>query len=713
MLISSAIRSLCVAALALVTLSFMLFGTVSAQSVQPLNPDQPVALVADQLEFDSQTGTVTAEGNVEVYYGLRTLTADRIVYNDETGRIQATGELVLRDPAGTTVFADAADLDADLRDGLVQGARSFLDQNTRMAAVEARRVDDRYNTLSKAVYSPCKVCSDSPTPLWRIRARRVIHDEEEKIIHYESAVFDVFGVPIGYLPYFQHPDPSVDRASGLLFPQFITSSIFGYGVKLPYFIVIDESSDLTVTPFFTSEGGVILEGEYRRAFDAGSLEVYGSISQSNFDGEDRLRGHVDTEGNFTFGDDIKWGWDITFASDDAYLTRFNYSYPDRLNSELFIERYGKRGYFDVAGLYFQSLRSNEPAGDIPVGLPVLDARYDFEDKVLDGDFSVFLSGHGLQRNVGRDVSRLTVGLDWERQALLSSGVVLTGFAELRGDVFASFDDSTIDDEFAARIGGHIGFEARYPWIFEQESGASHIIEPVMQVIAAPNGGNGANIPVEDSLLTEFDETNVIDRNHFSGLDNIEDGPRLNLLVRYDGLLSDQLSFDASLGRVFRLEDTTAFSSGSGLASAESDYVAAWNLSWSPYVNMRHRLRLADDGAVTRNEVAGRFVLDPFSLSARYVFFGADPSVGAPLDREEVSASAAYSVTDNWRVTASVRRDLIANDFVTAGGALTFKNECCEVRLFARRNFNSSSNAPASTSGGLEIKLLTLGTGDQR
>ena len=176
-------------------------------------------MVADEIQFDSQAGTVTAVGNVEVYYGQRTLTADRIIYNDRTGKIRANGDLVLRDPSGATVFADAADLDADLKNGLVEGARSMLDQHTRLAAVEARRVDERYNTLSKAVYSPCKVCSDDPTPLWRIRARRIIHDEQEKVIHYENAYFDVLGVPVGWLPYFQHPDPSVKRASGLLFPE--------------------------------------------------------------------------------------------------------------------------------------------------------------------------------------------------------------------------------------------------------------------------------------------------------------------------------------------------------------------------------------------------------------------------------------------------------------------------------------------------------------
>ena len=95
-----------------------------------------------------------------------------------------------------------------------------MGNNVRLSAVEARRVDGRINTLSKAVYSPCRVCVEDPTPLWRIRARRVIHDETEKRIHYEDATFDVMGVPVAWLPWFSHADPTLDRASGFLVPEF-------------------------------------------------------------------------------------------------------------------------------------------------------------------------------------------------------------------------------------------------------------------------------------------------------------------------------------------------------------------------------------------------------------------------------------------------------------------------------------------------------------
>lgn len=685
---------------------------VVAQTDEQFGEDQPIALIADKVTFDAEARIVTATGNVEVYYGQRTLTADQIVYDDDKGRIQASGNIVLRDPVGTTVYADAADLDAELRDGLVEGARSLLDQVSKMSAVEARRIDGRFNTLSKAVYSPCEVCDDSPTPLWRIRARRVIHDEEEKLIHYENAFFDLFGVPIFWLPYFQHPDPSVTRTSGFLFPSYENSSIFGFGLRVPYFQVIDESRDFTITPFITTLAADILEGEYRQAFDSGTLRFSGSITSDDSDKsvDNTLRGHVDTEGTFLFGDEIEWGWDINFTSDDRYLRRYDYDYPNRLNSEIYIERYRDDNYFDVSGLYFQSLRGRrEPTGQIPIGLPVFDARYDFKEDYLDGDISFFTSGHGLARNNGRNAARLTFGADWEREWLLSSGIAITGFAEMRSDFFAVNDDPTITDSFTPRFSGHAGFEIRYPWIYTQESGASHIIEPVVQVIAAPYGGNGANIPVEDSLLTEFDETNVLDRNHFSGLDNFEDGPRLNMMVRYDTRLNEDIGLNASFGRVFRLEDNLAFTAGSGLRDALGENVMAWNLDWKNNLVFSHRMRFSNETDIVRNELTGILSVDPVSVAARYVFYDADPDILSPRVREELTASAAWDVTDNWRIAPFARHDLEADQLVNAGARLIYQNSCCKITLYADRNFNNDEDLVASSLGGIQVELFTLGS----
>jgi LPS-assembly protein len=670
--------------------------------------DLPIALVADEIIYESEIGRVTATGNVEVYHGERTLTADKIVYDDRTGRISAEGDLVLRDPAGVTVYADAADLDAELRDALVIGARSVIAENVRLAAVEARRIDDRYNTLSKVVYSPCAVCPENPTPLWRIRARRVIHDEEERIIHYENAVFEVFGIPVAWLPYFRHADSTVERASGLLIPDFLSSSTFGYGLKVPYYLVIDPHSDLTFRPFITTNDGLILELEYRRLFENGGLSFGGSMTWNDYEGEEKIHGNVDTEGLFDIGYGIDAGWDIEFVSDDAYLRRYEYDYVDRLTSEVFVERYREDSFFDLAGVYFQSLRENEPAGQIPLAVPLLDARMEVADPLLGGELGFFTSGYLLNRNNGPDTGRFSIGADWEREEILPFGLALTGFAQVRGDIFSSIGDPDVPETPTSRIVGLGGVELRYPLIWDPADGADHVLEPVLQAIVAPYGQN-EDFPDEDSLVNEFDELSVIDRDHFSGLDRVEEGPRLNVLLRYDRISDEGLSFDAAIGRSFRFVEQDAFSEGSGLRDQESDFVAAWQASYDPYVVVRHRMRFDDDATVTRNEVFSALNLSPVELSASYIFLEADPEIGAPLDREEVIASAGLQIDRNWSLSGFMQRDLQIKEFVQLGGQVTWENECAAIDVYLRRRFTDTVDAPASTSVGVNVRLLTLGT----
>lgn len=681
--------------------------------------DLPVALVADNVEYDSTTGIVTASGNVEVFYGNRTLTAQRIVYNSRTERISADGEIVLRDPSGATVFADIADLDAGLRDGLVQGARSVIGNETtaRLAAVEARRVDERYNALSKAVYSPCDVCEEDPTPLWRIRARRVIHDEEARIVHYENAYFDLFGVPVAWLPYFRHPDPTVERASGFLVPEVQNSGNYGLGLRVPYYVVIDEQSDVTFRPFFTTEDGIIGDAEYRRAFDTGSLFIRGTLVKTDFTGESRFQGHLDTAGRFSL-DDLDegafWGWTVKFASDDAYLRFFDFSDEDRLTSEAFVRNYWPDGFYDVTGIYFQSLRDNEPAGPIPRVIPDFRARREYAEPLLGGEIGVFADTQTLLRNVGTDTTRLSLGVDWEEEIILPVGLALRGFAEVRGDVFLTFEDEGFgDNDTSFRLAPLAGVEARYPLIWEEEDGGAHIIEPIAQFIAAPYGGNGEDFPNEDSQQTEFDETNLFSTNHFSGIDGFEEGPRFNIGLRYERMTTFGLDFDATAGRVLRFADANEFDPGSGLNGTQSDWVGGWGASYQGYVSIRQRLRVDDDGSVNRNEVFGTVAYGPASLGGGYVFLESSPESGAPVDREEVTAFGGVQVTPEWGVSGFVQRDLEEKEFVEIGGTLSYANECCAVDLFVRRRFTESEDTPASTSVGVQVRLLTLGTSEER
>lgn len=681
----------------------------------------PVALVADRVRYDAEAGTLTAEGNVEVYYGARVLTADRIVYDRPADRIRAEGTVTLRGgPEGAVIVADLAELDARLRDGLIEGARAALPGEARFAAAEGRRLDGRFNVLSRAVFSPCRVCEADPTPLWRIRADRIVHDEQTRVIHYENARFDVMGRTVFWTPYFRHPDPTLERASGLLPPDYFQSSNFGHAIRLPWFQVIDEHSDLTLAPIVTTEDGVILDGEYRRRFETGALWLSASITQQDYDGDDRLRGHLFGQGLWRLSEAAEIGFTLEQASDDDYLRRYEFTRRDRLESEGFVRAADADGWGELSFVRFQSLRDGESAGDIPMALPSFEGRRVWADALGGGALGLDVSGYALKRTDGQDTARGSLGLDWERRWITDEGLALGLRGAVRADAWAIGDAGAPGDDRRARLGPLAAAEARWPLI--REEGADdpvgailggrgvQVLEPIAQLVLAPFLDDTPPFPDEDGLLTEFDETNLFSMRRHAGFDGFEEGPRLNLGLRWRRIAEDGADLSVSAGRVFRTDEISSFVPGTGLNGRESDYVGAWTLSLPGALDLSQRVRVGDDFELSRNEIYASASMWGLDLQASYLFLAQDAVT--PADRHEIAGTGRYAVTSNWFVGAELRRDLESQDWVRVGGELGYADECVDLAFYAGRDFTRTENVPASTYYGLRVRLWALG-GDAR
>ena len=278
---------------------------MAAEPQEQTGRNAPVNFTADEVQYDREAGIVTATGNVEAWQNDRTLRADRIVFNRDTGVAAATGHVVIQEADGQVVFSDYAELTKDMKDGVLAGMRAQLSQNGRLAANGARRTDARLNELSRAIYSTCNLCSQDPTraPLWDIRARQAVQDVDNKRIEYRDAIIDIYGIPVMYLPYLTHPDPTQKRATGLLVPSFGGGTKhLGPYVVIPYYIVIDDQSDVTLSGVVTGKAGEALDFNYRRRFNDGTMRALGSVSNEN----NKFNGHLFTNGSFVLDDVWRW-----------------------------------------------------------------------------------------------------------------------------------------------------------------------------------------------------------------------------------------------------------------------------------------------------------------------------------------------------------------------------------------------------------------------
>ena len=202
----------------------------------------PASLVADNI-FISPERDLIAEGNVEAFYGNTQLQARRIAFNQETGRLRIDGPIRINDGTSTMILANSAEMDNELRNGILRGAYMIFDQQVQLASLQMNRVEGRYTQLYKSTLTSCDVCEEGRAPIWAIRAQRITHDNQEKQLYLESAQLRLFDVPVFYFPALRFPDPTLDRATGFLVPRLSSSTNFGIGVKVPYFIKMGDHRD--------------------------------------------------------------------------------------------------------------------------------------------------------------------------------------------------------------------------------------------------------------------------------------------------------------------------------------------------------------------------------------------------------------------------------------------------------------------------------------
>lgn len=147
-------------------------------AVPPTEEGEPRAsVVAEELSYDETEAVITASGDVELVYDGRVLRADVVRYDTRADRVTAEGNVTLAEPDGNVYFFDYTELTGDMKAGFAREATLLLADRSRAVGTTMTR-ENRVSTLERAIYTACDPCEDpDAAPLWRLRARRVTHDE--------------------------------------------------------------------------------------------------------------------------------------------------------------------------------------------------------------------------------------------------------------------------------------------------------------------------------------------------------------------------------------------------------------------------------------------------------------------------------------------------------------------------------------------------------
>ena len=660
---------------------------------------QPLYMQADQLIYDTKTNRVIAQGNVEIYYNNFILTADQVIYNQNLNKLIAEGNAQLKDPNGSITRADRLEALDDFRDAFVQSLSVVTRDDTRIAADKAVRREGNVTEFERGRFTPCKSDAGMP-PLWCLSAARIVHDQQAATITYQDAQFELFGVPIFYLPYFQHPDPSVKRQSGFLMPNHSNSSTLGYSVEVPYYFAVAPNADFTFHPRYFSQHGVLWQGEWRHRLATGQYNVkLAAIDDSSAPAvnDQGWRGSIQTKGQFSLSSWWRYGWDVTLESDESFR-RFYHLDPilqtDRVNVA-YLQGMSERNYFGANLYHFGSLLINDSDVANSRVHPVIDYNYIVGAPVAGGELSFNAHARAMTRTDGTNTNRAVAEANWRRKMIDPAGQVWTPFGNVRGEVYGWTDARSPDDpklfipdDTIVRGTGQAGLLYSFPFV-AHSGWASHIFEPTAQVIVRPNRIDQRRTPDEDARSLVFDDTLLFDIDKFSGYDRLETGTRANIGVQYTLQGNNGLYARGVFGQSLHLGGQNAFvnpgvdpagvdnfSPDSGLQTNRSDYVAGLYLSPFTGVNLITQGRFdQSDWSLRRQDTAVQASYGPVFAQAGYTFTRFDTQPGVFDTQDEVLGSLGLRLTTNWSVLGQMRYDIDARSRIQDLVQVKYQDEC--------------------------------------
>jgi LPS-assembly protein len=737
------------------------------------DPNAKMLVTANEMVYDNKQNKVHAVGAAQVYYDGGVLEADRITYDRNTNKMFAEGNVRYRAKDGNVIHAQVLEMSQDFREAFVRSMLVETPQRTRFAATRTDRTEGNITVFQNGVYTACEPCRDDPKkpPLWQVKAKRIIHNEGERKVYYESGTLELFGLPIAYLPWFYHPDPTVKRQSGFLPPHIYSSNRVGFGVEVPYFWSIAPNMDATISLAPLSRQGLLAKAEFRHRLINGAYQIraagihqedplaFGNLSTGNR--EDR--GMIEAAGEFNINKRWLWGFDGAAITDRSFLRDYYIDRNTRITertSQIYLVGQGDRSYFDMRAMHFFGLSERDRNEQMPIIHPVLDYSYFFGNPIMGGELSYKINFTSLSRQqadfapisfaADRDpldatkciaananpatclvrglpgeYTRFSMQADWRRTITSDvTGILITPFVRLRGDVanrnvrpYEGITNYTATgDETLVRGMPAVGFESRWPFI-SVHSWGTQTIEPVVQAIFRPNETQIGRFPNEDAQSLVFDDTNLFAIDKYSGYDRVEGGSRLNYGVQYAANVHRFGLINVLFGQSYHMFGRNSFSfydlsntgAQSGLEERTSDYVARAYFQPTGRFSFVTRFRFdKDDLSVRRFEIETRSTWDRLTLSTVYARYEAQPEIGFLIRRNGVYQTASYRFHDYWTVTGGVRYDLDRDKIDFGMLAIAYTDECFVVSANYIADYTNLVTSTPVHKFILRVDLRTLG-----
>jgi LPS-assembly protein len=634
---------------------------------------------ASSASYDAKTTTFSASGDIEFRYGDNTLTGESLSYNTSTEEFS-----------------------------FIEGEFVIVETPARGTAGKLEVTGKNYMRLSDVFYTSCPPGNND----WRIKAKSIELDSESGYGTARGASIAFKGVPFMYLPYFTYPI-SDKRKSGFLFPKFGTSDQRGFELETPIYWNIRPNMDATIVPRYMGKRGLQLGTEYRFLAKRHEGMLWGDyLPDDDETGSDRWLYDVETESML--------GWQTRATISASGVSDNNYfedlssnrqlTSKTNLDRRLDLERNSRHWTLLMRVEDFQTIDDAILPEDDPYAqLPQVVANGEWRDGALGLDYKLGSEAVYFYRDTGTTGARLHV------QPEISLPLDYRGFY-LTPQIAYDYTAYRLEDQPTGQADnpsrhapiGSIDTGATFDRLVGKNSGLLVTLEPRIQYVYIPYRDQ-SDIPIFDTIVTDFNLVQLFRRNRFIGYDRLGDTNQLSAGVTsriLDANNGRQL-LAVTLGQTRYFDESqVTFANNPSSTTDASNYIAELDVrtweNWSAGSEMQWDTE--------RNKV------DRASARLQYRP-GARKSINAGYrfvreSSEQTDFAFSWPLSKKWSALGRYNYSMLEKKPLDRFLGIEFESCCWAIRVLGRRSVTrSTGEQDTSVSFQFELKgFSNIGSG---
>tara|TARA_B100001057_G_scaffold177778_1_gene178578 strand:+ start:3542 stop:6157 length:2616 start_codon:yes stop_codon:yes gene_type:complete len=587
------------------------------------------------------------------------------------------------------------------------------ENDPRIAGVSSTKEGD-VTIINKGIFTSCK--KNDKCPPWSIKADKITHDKKKRQLEYKNAILKVYDFPILYLPKFFHPDPSVKRQSGLLKPQINNSNILGDSINIPYFKVISDNKDITLSPTIFENNLIMIENEYRQKNKNSDLFLnFGYVNKykSSTNSKNKNIFSVFTEFNYDLNLENYLSSDLSInierVTNDTYLKVFDQNMqeseikpkdPNNLTNNVNLSLIKENYSFETGFNIYENLQKQN-SDRYQYVLPFYNLEKNFNKEYLSGNLNFFSTGKNNLIDTNNLESTIINDLNYSGFDIITKNGLKNKF-EINFKNLNSVGKNSIQYKSSPQIEmmSMYSLDSSFPLVNRQENYDSYFTPKLSLKI------NPHDMKDYSSSDKTINTKNIFSNNRLGLSDSLESGKSITLGIDFKRESKKNFNnfLELSMATVLRDKEEKFIPSNTSLNKKNSNLFGNIKTQFSELINFEYNYVIDNNyEEFIYNEF--NTTLKKGNLEAEFSFIKERGNLG---DDNIFQNNTTYKVNENNFLSFKTRRNRKLNLTEYYNLVYEYKNDCLKAGIKYNKTYYEDKDLKPSENLFLSLTLIPLG-----